>query len=57
MPVDRGCHLPLNNLFSDMFIKLKLIFIINVNTKWRASLIYICIFIKGRGGGHGFFVF
>ena len=26
----------------------------NVNTKWRASLIYICIFVKG---GHRFFVF
>ena len=32
----------------------KLIFIINVNTKWRACLTYICIFIKG---GYGFFVF
>ena len=26
----------------------------NVNTKWRAGLIYICIFIKGGGGVMGF---
>ena len=29
----------------------------NVNMEWRASLIYICIFIKGGAGGQGFFAF